>query len=177
MLDPKTVVENLRSRPPEPLRVFWVRVPRDRDDFKWVVMQLRDQSPIVPWVLRSRALQNPNSVMSDVFEILNDARNDIQAVQDAATTAGGVDLVLLGRTDLMLADTSSPILLPDWFPVAAGYTPTVRIEDLTWSARLSLADPTLALDDLRRILHDLDHALTNRLQVSLETDHRLTSSL
>ena len=42
-------------------------------------------------------------------------------MENAATTAGGVDLVLLGRTDLMLADTSSPILLPDWFPVAAGY--------------------------------------------------------
>ena len=177
MLDPKTVVENLCSRPPEPLRVFWVRVPRNRDDFKRDLMQLRTQSPIVPWVLRKAALQNPNSVMSDVLEVLNDAREEIQTVQNAATKAGGVDLVLLGRADLKLADASSPILLPDWFPVAPGQTPPVRIEDLTWSARLSLSDPTLALDDLRRILHDLDHALTNRLQVSLESGHRLTNSL
>ena len=177
MLDPKTVVEHLGSRAPEPLRVFWVRVPRNRDDFKRDLMQLRAQSPIVPWVLRKAALQNPNSVMSDVLEILNEAREEIQTVQNVATKAGGVDLVLLGRADLKLADTSSPILLPEWFPVAPGQTPPVRIEDLTWSARLSLSDPMLALDDLRRILHDLDHALTNRLQVSLETDHRLTNSL
>lgn len=178
MLEPKTVVENLSSRPPEPLRVFWVRVGGDRNTFERHLVQLRAQCPIVPWVLRKPALfQNPNSVMSDVLEILNDAREEIQAVQNAATKAGGLDLVVLGRTDLKLADTSSPILLPDWFPVAPGQTPPVRIEDLTWSARLSLSDPTLALDDLRRILHDLDHALTNRLQVSLETDHRLTNSL
>ena len=86
-------------------------------------------------------------------------------------------LVLLARTDLKWADTSSPILLPDWFPVAPRQTPPVRIKDLTWSARSSLSDPTLELDDLRRILHDLDHALTNRLQASLETNHRLTNSL
>ena len=115
--------------------------------------------------------------MNDVLEVLNDAQAEIRAVQNAATKVGGVDLVLLGRDDLKLADTSSPILLPDWFPVAPGQTPPVRIEDLTWSARVSLSDPTLALDDLSRILHDLDHALTNRLQVSLETDHRLTNSL
>ena len=178
MLEPKTVVENLNSRPAEPLRVFWVRVGGDRNTFERDLVQLRAQSPIVPWVLRKQTLfQNPNSVMSDVLEVLNDAREKVQAVQNAATQAGGVDLVVLGRNDLKLADTSSPILLPDWFPVAPGQTPPVRIEDLTWSARLSLSDPTLALDDLRRILHDLDHALTNRLQVSLKTDHRLTNSL
>lgn len=178
MLDPKTVVENLRSRPAEePLRVFWVRVPRDRNDFKRDLVQLRNQSPIVPWILRKAALQNPNSVMSDVLDILNEAREEIESVRDAAARVGGVDLVLLGRADLMLADTSSPILLPDWFPVAPGRTPPVRIKDLTWSARVSLSDRTLALDDLRRILHDLDLALTNRLQASLQTDHRLTNSL
>lgn len=177
MLDPKTVVENLGSRPREPLRVFWVRVPRDRDDFKRDLVRLRAQSPIVPWILRKATLQNPNSVMSDVLEVLNDARQEIQTVRNAAGETGGVDLVLLGRDDLKLADTSSPILLPEWFPVAPGQTPTVRIEDLTWSARLSLSDPASALDDLRRILHDVDHALTDRLRGSLATDHRLTSSL
>lgn len=177
MLDPRIVADELRTRPPEPLRVFWVQVPRDRDDFKRELIRQRAQSSIVPWVLRKATLQNPNSVMSDIAEILNDAREEIEAVQDAAVKAGGVDLVLLGRTDLKLADTSSPIRLPDWFPVAPGQTPTVLIRDLTWSTRVPLSDPTLALDDLRRILHDVDHALTDRLQGSLETDHRCTNSL
>ena len=177
MLTPKIVADNLRSRPREPLRVFWVRVPGDRDGFKRDLTRLRGQAPFVPWVLRRAVLQNPNSVMSDVSGILNDAREEIEAVRDAAAKEGGVDLVLLGRTDLKLADTSSPILLPDWFPVAPGQTPPVRIEDLTWSARVPLSDPTLALDDLRRILHDVDHALTNRLQASRKIDHRRTNSL
>lgn len=177
MLDATTVVENVRSRLRERLRVYWVKVPRDRDGFRRQLSQLRGQSPIVPWILRRPVLQHPDSVMSDVLDVLNDAREDILTVRNAAAKAGGVDLVLIGRADLKVADTSSPILLPDWFPVAPGQTPEVHIEDLTWSARLSLSDPALALDDLRRLLHDLDLALTNRLQVSLEADHRLTNSL
>ena len=157
--------------------MFWVRVSRDRDDFKRELIRQRAQSPVVPWVLRKATLQNANSVMSDIVEILNDAREEIEAVQDAAVKSGGVDLILLGRADLKLADTSSPIRLPDWFPVAPGQTPAVLISDLTWSTRVPLSDPTLALDDLRRILHDVDHALTDRLQVSLEIDHRCTNSL
>lgn len=177
MLDPRIISDELRTRPPKPLRVFWVRVSRDRDAFKRELIRRRGQSSFVPWVLRKATLQNPNSVMSDVVEILNDAREEIEAVRDAAVEAGGVDLVLLGRADLKLADTSSPILLPDWFPVAPGQTPAVLIRDLTWSTRVPLSDPTLALDDLRRILHDVDHALTDRLQASLETDHRCANSL
>ncbi len=177
MLTPKIVADDLRSRPREPLRVLWVRVPGDRDDYKRDLTRLRGQSPFVPWVLRRAVLQNPNSVMNDVSEILNDAREEIEAVRDAAVKAGGVDLVLLGRDDLKLADTSSPILLPDWFPAAPGQTPPVRIEDITWSARVPFSDPTVALDDLRRILHDVDDALTNRLQASLETDRRIADAL
>ena len=177
MLDPRAVVDNLRSRSREPLRVFWVRVSGNRNDFRRSLIRLRADVPVVPWVLRTRAFQDPNSVMNDVRDVLDDARDEIQAVQDAARTAGGVDLVLLGRTDLNLVDTGSPVLLPDWFPVAPLEEPTVRIADLTWSTRVSLSDPILAIDDLRRILHDLDHALTNRLQASLGIDHRLTNSL
>ena len=177
MLTPKIVADDLRSRPREPLRVFWVRVRGDRDGFERDLTRLRGQSPVVPWVVRRAVLQNPNSVMNDVSEILNDAREEIEAVRDAAAKAGGVDLVLLGRADLKLADTSSPILLPDWFPAAPGQTPAVRIRDLNWSARVPLSDPTVALDDLRRILHDVDDALTNRLQASLETDRRIADAL
>lgn len=177
MLDATTVVENVRSRPRERLRVFWVRVPRDRDGFRREIAQLRARSPIVPWVLRKAALRHADSVMSDILDILNDAREDILAVDSAAKEAGGLDLVMLGKADLELADTSSPILLPDWFPVAPGQTPEVHIEDLTWSARVSLSDPKLALDDLRRLLHELDEALTRSLLASRAADHRLTNSL
>ena len=100
MLDPRIVADELRTRPPEPLRVFWVRVSRDRDDFKRELIRQRAQSPVVPWVLRKATLQNANSVMSDIVEILNDAREEIEAVQDAAVKSGGVDLILLGRADL-----------------------------------------------------------------------------
>ena len=43
---------------------------------------------------------------------------EMQAVQNAATTARGVDPVLLELGGLKWADTLSPLPLPDRFPVA-----------------------------------------------------------
>ena len=135
MLDPETVVEEIRRRrlPPEegqPLRVFWIRVHGDRDNFAQELRRLRNELPIVPWVLRAGGFRDPNSVMNDVRVVLDSARKDIAGVNEAARRRHGIDLVLISRSDLHLADTSSPILLPEWFPVLPGQTPTVRIDDL-----------------------------------------------
>ena len=182
MLDPETVIEEIRGRslPAEegqPLRVFWVRASRDRNGFAQHLRRLRGELPIVPWVLRAGGFRDPNAVMKDVGDVLDSARNDIGAVDEAARESHGIDLVLISRSDLQLADTSSPILLPEWFPVSPGQMPPVRIDDLTWSARVPLSNQAAALDDLRRILHDIDRALVVRLRASREADRRRTQAL
>ncbi len=58
-----------------------------------------------------------------------------------------------------------------------GQTVTVRIEDLTWSAKVALSDKASGLDDLRRLLHEVDNALLARLEESRRSDHRLTGGL
>ena len=45
---------------------------------------------------------------------------DSQAVQNAVTTAPGLDPVMPERADLELADTPPPLPPPAWFPVATG---------------------------------------------------------
>jgi hypothetical protein len=85
-------------------------------------------------------------------------------------------LVVVSRKELSLADTSSPLVLPEWFPVKAGQTATVRIEDLTWSATVALSDEASGLDDLRRILYEVDTALLARLRAVRGSDRRRTQS-
>lgn len=87
MLDPETVVDEIRfrrSRPEDgqPLRVFWVRVSGDRDDFARELRRLRGELPIVPWVLRAGGFGDPNSVMRDVRDVLDGARDDIEDVDE-----------------------------------------------------------------------------------------------
>ena len=187
MLDPGVIVQAIgesRRRDPRPLSVFWVWVGAGRDEFAGqrdeLARNLQGEGAtlaIVPHVLRTVRFVDPNSVMQDVADILRRVRDDIQKLGDVARENKGVDLVVVSRTQLRLADTSSPIVLPDWFPVGAEQTATVRIEDLTWTASVALSDQAAGLDDLRRLLHEVDEALLFRLRASRQRDHRKTQSI
>ncbi len=179
MLTAKTVSEAVRprARGSGPLRVFWAAVSGDRDAFAEELRELLEGEAVIPVVLRTGGFVDPNAVMKDVADVLELARGEIRKMKDVANEHRGVDLVLISRKDLSLADTSSPIVLPDWFPVAPDRTVTVSITDLTWSAEVPVSDSSLALDDLRRILYDLDKALVARLQESQNIDRRLSQAL
>ena len=169
MVKPDTVVEAIResrAQDPRPLSVLWVSVPTGRDDFARDLKRMRGNLALVPHVLRTGGFVDPNAVMNDVSAVLDHARREVQALSEVARERQGIDLVVISRKALSLADTSSPIVLPDWFPVRQGETATVRVDDLTWSASVVLSDEASELDDLRRILYDVDRALLNRLQES-----------
>ena len=181
MLEPGAIVDaigELRERDPRPLHVFWVWAPTgDRDAIARNVQRRRGPLAIVPHVLRKVGFDDPNAVMHDVADVLDRVREDVLALQEAARVRCGVDLVIVSRRELRLVDTSSPINLPDWFPIAPETTPTVRIDDLTWSAAVALTHEASGLDGLRRLLHELDRTLLARLQASLRQDRRRVQGL
>ncbi len=179
MLEPGTIVDAIRRsrlQDTQPLSVFWVWIATGRDDVVRELVRLRGALPIVPLKLSTQGFVNPDSVMKDVRDVLDSARRQIQELKEVAREQQGIDLVLISRRELRLADTSSPIVLPEWFPVSSAQTATVRIEDLTWSATVALSDRASGLDDLRRILYEVDRALLARLEQSRQSDHRLTGS-
>ena len=180
VLEPRAIVDEIRRRrrrDSRPLSVFWVWVSTARDDLATGLMQLRGTLAIVPHVLRTGGFVDPNAVMKDVSDVLDRAKNDIQTLHGAAREQQGIDLVIISRKELRLADTSSPIVLPEWFPTTPGRAATVRIEDLTWSAAVTLSDEASGLDDLRRILYEVDRALLSRLLASRQRDPRRIQSL
>ena len=167
MLGAGQVADEVRRRPSaEDLRVFWVRVldeSRDRFAEDLAAQAVGADRAIVPWVVRDPGVFNdPNSVMTDVADVLEGARAQIEAVGD---TVAGVDLVLLARRELNIADASSPVQLPVWWPVARvrGALIATTVQDLTWATGVPLSDEAAALGDLARLLYDLDVALVERL--------------
>lgn len=181
MIEPTHIIDEVRQRLhiSQPLSVFWVTLSTDtdRDDFARKLMETRKELPIVPWALRSSGFADPNSVMNDVTDILDQTRNDVEIVSGSAMQWNCIALILLSRRELNLAVTSSPILLPDWFPILPGQTISARIDDLTWSVSVLISDEVSALDELRRILYEIDHALIIKLEKSVATDHNRVQSL
>ena len=183
-MSPEQLVEEVQRRwdsargMPE-LSVFWVTLPtEDRNEFADTLRQTRGQWPLVPVVLRTPGLfRDPNAVMNDVTSILDEAKSEISSMVDCVSRYKGVGLVVLNRRELRLAVTSSPLRLPEWFPVMAGNEVAARIDDLTWSVHVRLSDEAVAVNDLQRILHELDKAVTARIQEALKSDHRRVQAL
>ena len=180
---PEQLVEEIRRRwdsvrgIPE-LSVLWVTLSTDRGEFADALRRTRGEWPLVPVILRMPGLfRDPNAVMNDVTRILDDTRHEIMGMADCIRRFNGVGLVVLSRSELRLAATSSPLRLPEWFPVMAGAEVAARIDDLTWSVHVRLSDEATAVNDLQRILHELDKVVVVRLQEGLKSDHRHVQAL
>lgn len=160
------------------LRVFWVQVWwQSREEFAAGLAAVNDKPDrvLVPWTLRKPNLfMDANSVMFDVLEVLEEAKAAL-----AHPAGKGIDLVLLTRRELAVVDASSPIELPDWYPVrpGRGETVTTTVQELTWEVASSLADDALLLEDVSRLLYDLDVALLARLRQALAISKRNVQSV
>ena len=180
---PEQVVEEIRrrwarERGAPALSVYWMTLSGDRDVFKLNLQRVREETPIVPWILRSPGLfRDSNAVMNDVAFVLNDVQREIEDVGEYARERGSVVLLVIARDELRLAITSSPILLPEWFPLMPGQTVTTRIDDLTWSVSVAMSDDVVALGELQRVLYELDGLMVVRVRSTREKDHRKVQAL
>jgi len=180
LLTPEIVNDEIlrRGSPEYPLNVYWVTVLSDRNDFANELKLLEPNVPIVSYVLRKQGMfADPNTVMNDVVSVLDEVRDEVVQEKEVVSSGEALALVVLSRTEWKLAITSSPILLPEWFPAMPLQSVTARIEDLTWTARVSLRDSVLAIEEVHRLLYDVEVALVNRVQRSLAADHRLVQAL
>ena len=166
------------------LRFFWVKVSAeyqggDRDRFAEELRISADGHPLYPVVLRIGGFADSNSVMADLDRVLDLARDGLCApnMRKRIEESGLLDVVLISRRDFGLAVTSSPIVLPEWFPLAPSRETKAAIIDLTWSATVSLSAPEAHVGDIRRLLLELDRALLSSFQESKREDHNRANAL
>ena len=187
MLEPDHVLGEINRRPRESgdvLRFFWVQVSAeyqggDRDLFAEQLRVSAGGHPLYPVVLRMGGFRDSNAVMADLDRVLDLARDGLCApsMRKRIEESGLLDVVLVSRRDFGLAVTSSPIVLPEWFPLGPSRETKAAIIDLTWSASVSLSAPEAHIADARRLLLELDRALLTNLEVSKREDHNRVNAL
>ena len=183
LVNPEQLIKEVRHRRDchpfeEALGVYWVTLSGDRDDFATSLRRLRGTFPLVPTILRSSGrFRDSNALMNDVAVVLEETQDEILGLAKAIRQYNGAEIVILSRTELRLISTSSPIVLPDWYPITPGHTVTARIQDLTWDINVSMADEVAMLADLQRLLYEIDRALEARLRQCHKADHRYGQAL
>lgn len=180
-MKPRHVVDEVRrlSRTSRSaLCFYWVASRGDRDKF---AKGLQDQSadlPLCPIVVRMGGFVDANAVASDLLRVIESARSELlqPGFAERLRKANRLDVVLIARRELELDSSSSPIVLPSWFPVFPSTSVTATIADLTWSTHVSLRADELHAGEIRRLIFELDRELARNLRASHERDHRLVNS-
>jgi hypothetical protein len=161
------VAEEIRRRcvaSEQPVTAYWIAVSGKRDEYADRLNGILKGFPAVAVVVRQPRFDNPNSVFDDLATVIRDHREVIEKELLRCEPSDRCAVALVARSELHVSQASSPVPLPEWFPVAGGRTVTSVIEDLTSTTAKSLAASELQVSGLSNLLLELDLALVRRLQ-------------
>ena len=108
--------------------------------------------------------------MDDLARTLEEIKDDVLApeLKMRVEKARSLDVVVVSRKSFELAVNTSPLQLPEWFPVSPGQDVNASVTDLT----LRVAVPLSQVDtgEMCRLLYELDRGLLRRIKVGLDRD-------
>jgi hypothetical protein len=160
----------------DPVSIYWIAVSGSRTAFADEVNAHLRGFPAAAIVVRGVRFENPNCVFDDFVTLVRDEREAIERELRGSEDDGACGIVLVGRSELRLTQASSPVPLPEWFPVAGGTTVTSRIEDVSWTTEAPLDGELARIGSLCQLLFELDGVLLHVLDAR-QNDRRSTQSL
>jgi hypothetical protein len=159
-----------------PVSIYWIAVSGSRTTFADEVNAQLRGFPAAAIVVRGARFENPNCVFDDFVKLIRDEREAIERELCGSEHNEACGIVLVGRSELRLTQASSPVPLPEWFPVAGGMTVTSRIEDVSWTTEGPLDTELARIDSLCQLLFELDGVLLEVLTAG-QSDRRSMQSL
>lgn len=173
--EPERVRELVRAVPWRAntfLRLFWIRLTSgSRDNFVTRLADLMSGEDVVPVVLRSSGFKNANSMPSDVLDLFENNRTAFESLYE--TTPSRLTVLIVARDEYQLVHDSSPVNLPDWFPVGAATETDFTIADLGQVCEFKPANcEEVRIASIRELCYELELALVHKLQ-SLEAGEQV----
>jgi hypothetical protein len=180
MFSPVRVIELIRlldNNSKEKIRVVWVNVSGSRAEFAAEMNANIESDAIVPIIVREAIFLSPNAVLSDVNRLFDQNRAVILASLNGKHL-GCISIVVLAKADFTLPQISSPITLPDWFPVSPRTEVFLRIFDLDSESEIDLVNaPEARVDEVSSQLVQFEQALVRRFSRLLSEGRTLDQFL
>jgi hypothetical protein len=145
------------------IRLFWLRhQDGSRDDLAQQLFVFANGEAVVPLVLRFGGFKDANAVLSDAMALFDAHRRQIESL--ACNAPERLTFLILSKEDFRLVNASSPIELPNWFPVNPGSQTYFSINDLGDTAELKpLNFAEARMDHVAALLFSLEEAITEKL--------------
>lgn len=131
---------------------------------------------ILPVILRSALFISSNALMADLAKLISQHEEAFLALKEVQFTR--LTIVIISNDSLSLPQASSPVCLPQWFPILGGREVTVRISDVFDTAELEpLNGESARIEQFAKSLFEIESALVARLEAIAEVDDRAVRSL
>lgn len=145
------------------IRMLWLRhAEGSRDAIAQQLWSWIGREAIVPMVLRSSGFKNANSVLADAMELFEANRQRIEPL--GTESPERITFLILSKDDFRLVNASSPIELPDWFPVRPAKSTFFSVNDLGHAAEIEpLNLPDARMENIAELLFELELAICDKL--------------
>lgn len=155
--------------------IYWVAVGGARAEYADRLNAEFRSHAAMAIVVRGARFENPNCVFEDFVDLVRSERSAIEQHLGVARTAERCAVVLVAHSELRVVQASSPVALPEWFPMSGGETVTGRIADLTWVVEAPLNTNDARVNELCRLLFQAEGDMLQRLEAA-GSDLRAVSS-
>lgn len=148
------------------LNAYWLALVGDRKEYAARLAPLLEV-PDTPVLIVKERFDNANSIMTDLARILEQNRAAVlAALRHSRPDPQRISIVLLARSELAVAEESSPVVWPEWIPVVGLTEVPCLITDITRRINVPLNEPGVNVGKLNRALYALEGALIRRLMVT-----------
>lgn len=168
-MTPERLVEAIDKRLSEKrgnFNVYWIKVTGERAEYARRIVECCGGTRLVPLIVREQPFDNPNSMLADLVALINTNREYIrnQYERDTQGESQSYNFVLLGRSDLCVTQSCSPVTLPEWFPCIGGRLIATFIDDVTWTGAAPLNTEESKIPEICEALYGLERILLERIE-------------
>ncbi|MEK2600904.1 hypothetical protein [Burkholderia arboris] len=152
------------------IRLFWLRHANgSRDELAAQLSAEIGTEAIVPLVLRAIGFKDANAVLADVQALFEINRPLLESLSQNFYER--LTVLVISKEDFRLVNASSPITLPDWFPICPALDTYFSVADLGQAAEVKpLNCPEARLDHVAQLLFELEEALVQKLLTVYEAE-------
>ena len=150
------------------IRILWLKADgKPRSVLADEIRTLEEQA-ILPIVLRSNLFLTSNALMADLATLISSNEQEFRGIRSLSPSH--LTVVIISNDPLCIPQASSPVYLPDWFPILGGKEIFVRIEDVFDTAQLApLNSEDARIDLIASLLFETESIIVRRLRYLLET--------
>jgi hypothetical protein len=181
MLSPATIADSLirfHQQQTEDIEAFWIESSGSRQHLVLELQTLMEGRPILVTTVAQGRFFDPDGIVDDLSLTIHEhAAWFTPARRESVIRAEKFSVVLVSKRPLGVPQLSSPVSLPDWFPLWPNTLLTAHIKNINSAITLTLASPDIPEADINNSLFTLEQALSSRFETVLQSDPARTVAL